>query len=341
MEFEDLGAHCQHEGCNQRDFLPFKCDTCSKSLCLLHRSYVAHECHGSKAKDMTSIDCPVCGKGVKFDKSQDVNLVWDSHYLNECTQQAPARPVKEVVRCFKPGCNTVLGPSNKFTCSKCHMNVCLAHRIPEEHNCVGPIRKEFLERVQKNMKVGNADKPEKKKHEKQPGIFQQFDRKEKEKEKKAHHPHAEPVHAHAHAAPGHHAHTSSGIPPVVCPFCALSHDSDAALVDHILAFHPEDGQPAATASSSNGAPQTVFGFHPHSAPAPAPAAAQDNHHQGQGGAALHREVCPLCQQRFPDAIALVRHFESAHSERSHQSRPADSAGGSNSSANSGSQCYLS
>jgi len=332
MEFEDLGAHCQHEGCNQRDFLPFKCDTCFKSLCLLHRSYVAHECHGSKAKDMTSIDCPVCGKGVKFDKSQDVNLVWDSHYLNECTQQAPSHPKKEVVRCFKPGCNTVLGPSNKFACSKCHMNVCLAHRIPEEHNCVGPIRKEFLERVQKNMKVGNADKPEKKKHEKQPGIFQQLDRKdkEKEKEKKAHHAHTAPAPAHSGAPPV----------PVLCPFCGLPHDSDAALVDHILAFHPEDGQSAAPAPA---APQTVFGFHPHSAPAPAPATSQDSHHQGQGNAAMHREVCPLCQQRFADAIALVRHFESAHSERSHHSRPADStnAGSSSSSASSGSQCSLS
>lgn len=339
MEFEDLGAHCQHDGCNQRDFLPFKCDTCSKSLCLLHRSYVAHECHGSKMKDMTSIDCPICGKGVKFDRSQDANRVWDSHYLNDCTQQAPTHTKKEVIRCFKPGCNTVLGPSNKFTCSKCHMNVCLSHRIPEEHNCVGPIRKEFLERVQKNMKVGNADKPEKKKHEKQPGIFQQFDRKEK----KSHNAHGEP--AQAYAAPVRaHAHSAA---PLVCPFCSLPHDSDAALVDHILAFHPEDGQPAtapsAAASSAAASPQTVFGFHPQSADVPAPAAAQDSHHHhGQGNAALHREVCPLCHMRFADAIALVRHFESAHSERSQHSRPADStSGGSSSSAGGGSQCSLS
>lgn len=33
-EFYDLGAHCQFDGCNQKDFLPFKCDKCNKYYCL-------------------------------------------------------------------------------------------------------------------------------------------------------------------------------------------------------------------------------------------------------------------------------------------------------------------
>lgn len=312
MEFVDLGAHCQYEGCNQKDFLPFKCDTCSKSLCLLHRSYVAHECHGAKAKDMTSIDCPICGKGVKFDKTQDPNIVWDHHYQHECTQQAPAQPQKVVVRCFKPGCNTVLGPSNKFTCNKCHMNVCLAHRIPEEHHCVGPIRKDFLEKVQKTMKVGNADPPAKKRHETQHvGIFHRFDKEEKERAKKAY------VEKHHHtSAPSNTAHVS-----ISCPFCGLPHESDAVLADHIMAFHPDDSQPvmaSSTGSESN---------HPNA----------DSHaHQTPSGtsSALHREVCPLCHMRFPDAISLVRHFEASHSERAHDVRSASSTTGTAANSNS-------
>ena len=151
MEFDHVGAHCDFEGCNQQDFLPFVCDTCHKSLCLMHRSYVSHNCIGATAKDMTSIDCPICGKSVKFDKSQDVNVIWDDHYINHCTQQPHKKAGVDIppARCFAQGCRTVLGPSNTFTCSKCHQMVCLAHRIADDHNCVGPIRKEFLEKFQK------------------------------------------------------------------------------------------------------------------------------------------------------------------------------------------------
>lgn len=312
MEFIDLGAHCQFEGCNQKDFLPFKCDTCSKSLCLLHRSYAAHECHGAKAKDMTSIDCPVCGKGVKFDKAQDPNIVWDHHYLHECTQKAPVQQ-KVVVRCFKPGCNTVLGPSNKFTCNKCHMNVCLSHRIPEEHHCVGPIRKDFLEKVQKNMKVGNADPPAKKRHETQHvGIFHHRDKDDKAKTKKGHNE----KHSHTATAPSPAVHPKAASMAIACPFCGLPHESDAVLADHILAFHSDDHQPLAAGSVGSAAHHTT----------------DTTHQMPTGASALHREVCPLCHLRFPDAISLVRHFEAAHSERSQDVR---SAAGTTSSAHNG------
>jgi len=315
MEFIDLGAHCQYEGCNQKDFLPFKCDTCAKSLCLLHRSYAAHECHGAKAKDMTSIDCPVCGKGVKFDKAQDPNIVWDHHYLHECTQKAPVQQ-KVVVRCFKPGCSTILGPSNKFTCNKCHMNVCLAHRIPEEHSCVGPIRKDFLEKVQKNMKVGNADPPTKKRHETQHvGIFHHCDKDDKEKAKKGH----QEKRPHTSNAPSSATVHQKAAAVISCPFCGLPHESEAVLADHILAFHSEDSLPPAVVPVGSGSHHTTSSS---SASQQAPT----------GASALHREVCPLCHMRFPDAISLVRHFEASHSERSQDVR---SAAGTTSSAHSG------
>ena len=64
---EDLGSHCQHDGCNQLDFLPFKCPSCKKSLCLTHRSFAMHGCSSGAmgGKDVTSLDCPICGQSGK------------------------------------------------------------------------------------------------------------------------------------------------------------------------------------------------------------------------------------------------------------------------------------
>lgn len=314
MEFENLGAHCQHDGCNQKDFLPFKCDSCGKMLCLSHRSYVSHDCGGDKTKDYTSMDCPICNKSVRFNKGQDPNEAWNDHYLHACTQQAHA---KTVVRCFKPGCHTVLGPSNTYTCGKCHQKVCLSHRIPEEHSCVGNVRVEFLNRVQQQMKVGNADKVTKapRKETNHVSMFMPPGRgNDAHNHKATGAKHAGsggslPMPPLPQPAAGTHSHT--GTASLSCPFCGLPHEDDASLIGHIAAFHPDDG----SAAPSSRAPL----------PPPPPASASSSN-------ASHREVCPVCQARFPDAIALVRHFEGSHSERSQQTaaanpRPADQTSG--------------
>lgn len=44
MEFSDIGAHCELEGCNQKDFLPFECEYCHKKFCLEHRLVAKHNC---------------------------------------------------------------------------------------------------------------------------------------------------------------------------------------------------------------------------------------------------------------------------------------------------------
>ena len=133
LEHTNLGHHCEMKSCNQRDFLPFKCDLCRRKLCLLHRSYAAHSCEGSDSKDMTSIDCPVCGKSVKFSQAQCVDDVWEKHYFNDCSKISP--PLKAAKICHKETCSTILGLSNSFRCTKCGEDVCLMHRVPEEHNC--------------------------------------------------------------------------------------------------------------------------------------------------------------------------------------------------------------
>ena len=329
MEFDNVGAHCQHDECHQKDFLPFLCDHCGKSLCLLHRSYVSHNCSGDKNKDMTSMDCPICGKSVVFDKGQDANVVWDDHYVNSCTQQGNGLK-KNIVRCFKPDCHTVLGPSNTYTCNKCHQRVCLAHRIPEEHRCVGHIRTEFLNKVQKQMTVGNAEKTKKNTHKKDP----------------AH----QPVSMFLPGGFHHHGKESASKPPppppaasatatITCPFCGLPQESDAGLIGHIMAFHPEDGAsavpPAPPSSSTAGTtagmppppPTSSMSTTSTSGSTTATATTTSNAHTQGRGSALHREVCPLCQARFEDPIALVRHFESSHSERAQELFSGSSGGG--------------
>ena len=132
-----MGTHCDHSFCNQKDFLPFRCDICSMNLCLEHRSYEAHDCLGRLAKDMTSIDCPVCGKGIKFSKLDDPNVFWDTHYATECSQKGRSAldSVQKVAKCAAKECHNKLGPSNTFGCTKCHKSYCSTHRIPEDHMC--------------------------------------------------------------------------------------------------------------------------------------------------------------------------------------------------------------
>ena len=134
LDHTKLGHNCEMANCHQRDFLPFTCDLCRRKLCLLHRSYTAHSCEGSNSKDMTSIDCPICGKSVKFSQSQSVDAIWDNHYNNSCSRQLSKNEAAKT--CHKTSCSTVLGLSNSFTCLKCQKVVCLTHRNPEEHDCI-------------------------------------------------------------------------------------------------------------------------------------------------------------------------------------------------------------
>lgn len=133
LDHTKLGHNCDVPACNQRDFLPFTCDLCRRKLCLLHRSYTSHSCEGCNSKDMTSIDCPICMKSVKFSQSQSADVVWQDHYMNSCSREFSE--AKAAKTCAKSTCTTILGLSNSFKCPKCGKEVCLSHRVPEEHNC--------------------------------------------------------------------------------------------------------------------------------------------------------------------------------------------------------------
>ena len=75
MEF-DIGEHCALEGCNQLDFLPFKCDLCKKTYCLKHRSYEGHKCKEyEKQQKISIVKCPICKKKFTVKYNDDPNSI--------------------------------------------------------------------------------------------------------------------------------------------------------------------------------------------------------------------------------------------------------------------------
>ena len=95
-------------------------------LCLTHRSSAMHDCAGLGIKDVTSMDCVICGKSIKYEKGVGEDEVWNHHFATECTKQPEKKLAKTV--CPVAGCLTYLGPSNTYKCGKCSKTVCLSHR---------------------------------------------------------------------------------------------------------------------------------------------------------------------------------------------------------------------
>lgn len=149
MEFDHLGRHCSVSTCNQRDFLPFYCGVCKGCYCLEHKAFVSHGCDGEALRDVTSISCPLCNQTLKYTKAQDVDMIWNEHYSNSCTQTVTTPKI--VSKCSSKSCRMNLGPSNKFTCPKCSLLVCLSHRAPEDHDCSGLAAKKTLSKTQAVM----------------------------------------------------------------------------------------------------------------------------------------------------------------------------------------------
>jgi predicted nucleic acid binding AN1-type Zn finger protein len=234
LEHTDLGSHCEVEECNQRDFLPFTCDVCNKKLCLAHRTYIAHNCVGAGAKDMTSIECPICLKTVKFARSDNVDAVWNDHYLNSCSGE-PAK--KQIEVCSKPSCTINLGPSNKYECKNCRQNVCMSHRRPEDHDCKG-MRGAILSKLPPSVSSSSSSQPPLAKKQTQA---------------------AKPATASGSSSITTANKTPQGTSSLFgCPFCGLESQSGALLERHITDAHPENPMQSQTgAARANNSPAPV------------------------------------------------------------------------------------
>ncbi|XP_048364250.1 AN1-type zinc finger protein 1 isoform X1 [Sphaerodactylus townsendi] len=94
----EIGQHCGVEHCQQLDFLPFVCDSCSQVFCLQHRSRSAHGCSEVNLKNE--------------------NMKPDHHKSFLCTYK---------------GCDgKELVP---VLCSFCEKHFCLRHRHQLDHEC--------------------------------------------------------------------------------------------------------------------------------------------------------------------------------------------------------------
>ncbi|KAH8963746.1 hypothetical protein BDL97_04G028500 [Sphagnum fallax] len=134
--FPDLGKHCSEELCHQLDFLPFKCDACSKIFCLEHRSYKSHNCSKATVKDSTVLICPICAATVKTVFGEDPNLTMEKHSQTaNCDPNNYAKVMKKP-KCPVKGCHELLTFSNKMTCKSCNKATCVRHRFPADHACV-------------------------------------------------------------------------------------------------------------------------------------------------------------------------------------------------------------
>lgn len=112
------------------DFLPVKCDSCSKVFCSSHYNYEQHSCSGTR-KDVQVPVCPLCGEPVPTAPGVQPDITVGQHIDQQCKSDT-----KKIYtnRCNHKGCKRKeLIP---VTCSQCKLNFCLRHRHTSDHNCM-------------------------------------------------------------------------------------------------------------------------------------------------------------------------------------------------------------
>lgn len=133
-----MGSHCEEPSCKQLDYLPMKCDACSRLFCKDHLLYDDHTCSGKYKKDIQVPVCPLCSAPIPIARGSVPDLAVSAHIDQGC----PEKNKKEKV--FKNRCHAVKqGKQCKkhelvaCICSACQTNFCLAHRHPTDHDCKG------------------------------------------------------------------------------------------------------------------------------------------------------------------------------------------------------------
>lgn len=124
----ELGQHCSFSGCNQLDFLPFECNGCSRIYCLHHRGRTAHGC--------TDEDTMKVMRGGP-------RVHPPSH------------------KCSLTDCNG--SELVQIRCKLCFNQFCVAHRLPEDHQCNASTNSELVKKsahyATTNAKVAKPKKP--------------------------------------------------------------------------------------------------------------------------------------------------------------------------------------
>ncbi|XP_078096325.1 AN1-type zinc finger protein 2A isoform X2 [Mustelus asterias] len=111
-----------------------KCDACSQIFCKDHISYAQHKCTSSYKKDVQVPVCPLCNTPVPVRRGEMPDIRVGEHIDRECKSD-PAQKKRKIFtnKCSKTGCKQK--EMIKVMCDQCHLNFCLKHRHPLDHEC--------------------------------------------------------------------------------------------------------------------------------------------------------------------------------------------------------------
>uniref|UniRef100_A0A3B5MRQ8 Zinc finger, AN1-type domain 2A n=1 Tax=Xiphophorus couchianus TaxID=32473 RepID=A0A3B5MRQ8_9TELE len=134
MEFPDLGEHCSEKTCKRLDFLPMRCDACQEIFCKDHITYANHKCTSSYKKDVQVPVCPLCNTPIPIKRGEMPDIKVGEHIDQDCKSD-PAQRKRKIFtnKCSKGGCKQK--EMIRVTCDQCHLNYCLKHRHPLDHDC--------------------------------------------------------------------------------------------------------------------------------------------------------------------------------------------------------------
>ncbi|XP_061086928.1 AN1-type zinc finger protein 2A-like isoform X1 [Conger conger] len=134
MEFPDLGEHCSEKSCKRLDFLPMKCDACEEIFCKDHITYDNHKCTSAYKRDVQVPMCPLCNTPIPIKRGEMPDIKVGEHIDRDCRSD-PAQRKRKIFtnKCSKGGCKQK--EMIKVTCDQCHLNYCLKHRHPLDHDC--------------------------------------------------------------------------------------------------------------------------------------------------------------------------------------------------------------
>ncbi|KAI1884650.1 hypothetical protein AGOR_G00228600 [Albula goreensis] len=134
MELPDLGEHCSEKSCKRLDFLPMKCDACEEIFCKDHITYATHRCTSSYKKDVQVPVCPLCNTPIPIKRGEMPDIKVSEHIDRDCRSD-PAQRKRKIFtnKCSKGGCKQK--EMIRVTCDQCHLNFCLKHRHPLDHDC--------------------------------------------------------------------------------------------------------------------------------------------------------------------------------------------------------------
>ena len=133
--------------------MPFKCEFCNSIHCADHRRPEDHKCSSGNRDaidDNYVIVCPLCQGALSLKGKAKLGItpahVWSEHVeTGECQLKQNQRYQKEMAGgraaiCQSKGCKTKLTDIKYFKCPQCAMDLCMAHRFDDLHDCK-PVKK--------------------------------------------------------------------------------------------------------------------------------------------------------------------------------------------------------